>query len=164
LPLESNVKFLKVDYLDKLSLESVDGEIAKLVSQAKLPAAAYGFLNPGMRLLIQMRMTAYSKKHFSFSNEREFRLLVYAETDWLEFRAVRSTLVPYVSLGIRRKPSRYPDAKVKAMDSGRSDFIGRVVIGPSPNSNLSKSAVEFFFQKLKLNVEVVSSNIPYREW
>lgn len=47
---------------------------------------------------------------------------------------------------------------------GRSDFIDRVVIGPSPNKDLSHTAVDLFFRKQKLRVEVVSSAVPYREW
>jgi hypothetical protein len=91
----------------------------------------------------------------------------YPYTNWLEFRTIRSTLVPYVSLSIPRKHSGFSIAGMGQDNSGfvrRSDFIDRVIVGPSPNKDLSKTAVELFFQKLKMSVEVVSSTIPYRDW
>jgi hypothetical protein len=45
-----------------------------------------------------------------------------------------------------------------------TDFVSRVVIGPSPNADLSRAAVELFFQKHEMKVDVVSSAIPFRDW
>jgi hypothetical protein len=48
--------------------------------------------------------------------------------------------------------------------AGRWDFIDQVVIGPTANMDLSVAAVASFFRKQSMAVEVVSSNIPYRDW
>jgi hypothetical protein len=48
--------------------------------------------------------------------------------------------------------------------AGRWDFIDRVVVGPTPNKNLSFDAVSVFFEGNGMQVEVVPSAIPYRDW
>jgi hypothetical protein len=47
---------------------------------------------------------------------------------------------------------------------GRWQFVDHVIVGPSPNKNLSLNAVSLFFHKLNLNVQVTASEIPYRDW
>jgi hypothetical protein len=177
------VRFLKVDYLDTQTSQSVDREITQTLEMAETLLPFKNMTSGGIFRFLMQLMTC-AKKHISFSNEREFRLIldgVNGNNDWLDFRPTRSSLVPYVALGIPRKHSGAPktttdgettiltlseqmDSQILRKLGGRWDFIDRVVIGPSPNKDLSLAAVDLFFQKQNMNVEVVPSTIPYREW
>jgi hypothetical protein len=173
-----------VQYLDGQTPEELDAAISDGIYFATKSGKASSS-TPGRRFTLVMQFMACARKHFSFSSEREFRLLADAvyHANWMEFRAVRSTLVPYVPVSIPRKrasksaptdteederavtPQDLVEVFGNILESLRgTDFIGRVVIGPSPNADLSRAAVELFFQKQKMKVEVVSSAIPYRDW
>jgi hypothetical protein len=81
----------------------------------------------------------------------------------LDFHTTRTTLVAHVVLSIPEKKSQ----RAKDADDygdARSDFIDRVVIGPTSDKDLSLQAVRAFFVKRGLDVEVQSSKIPFRDW
>jgi hypothetical protein len=44
------------------------------------------------------------------------------------------------------------------------DFVAKVVVGPTTNMDLSIEAVKAFFRKLNLDVRVVPSSSPFRDW
>jgi len=175
---KSLIRFVKVNYLDTMTSATLDDTIATNITSAEELAKVMGKGHTsGAMLAFLMKLLACTKKHVSFSNEREFRLIVdgiYSSLNCIEFRGTRSTLVPYVPLSIPLKKAGVSEEKpvenlslseqVTKVLSGRSDFIDRVVIGPSPNKVLSKTAVELFFRKRNMTVEVVSSDIPYRDW
>jgi hypothetical protein len=166
-PNRSNVNYMKVDYVDSIGVEFLDKNIAVAIATSKVYMDK-GHDHPENIFKTVIDFIACSKKHPSFRNEREFRLLVdvFADFRYLEFRATRSTLVPYVPVSIPRRHSRYADSTEPIMSplAGRWDFIDRVVVGPTPNKNLSFDAVSAFFKKKEMQVEVVLSAIPYRDW
>ncbi len=93
------------------------------------------------------------RKHKSFQNEREYRLLVKGRY-WIErycrFRAKGSSLYPYIRVIFP------PEA---------GNFIKRVVVGPTPNMRLSMAAIKGFFTKYgEPNLTVVESQVPFRDW
>lgn len=120
-------------------------------------------------------LEACRRKHESFIAEHEYRLIVGSQNSLLkdlEFRSVRSTLVPYVELSI-------PDMSTLKMDDEEAelngefgigggytklDFVARVVVGPTTNMDLSIEAVKAFFRKRGLDVHVVPSSSPFRDW
>jgi len=114
--------------------------------------------------------TCFTKDQ-SFSNEREYRLLVsplYLHTryNFLEFRASRTTLIPYVNVAIpphaaQPLPRSLFDSLYSRSD--RTDFIDSIVIGPAPNSGLSKDAVECLLAKHSMKTQVATSKVPYRD-
>lgn len=160
----TEVKYGKIDYVDSIRVEVLDKDIAWAIGLSDLsplhtPLDFFELLIDGI---------ACFKKHPSFSNEREYRLLVdpFPDLRYVKFRATRSTLVPYVPVSIPRRHSRFSDSTGSIMLPlvGRWDFIDRVVVGPTPNKNLSLDAVSAFFEKNGMQVEVVPSAIPYRDW
>jgi hypothetical protein len=158
-PSRKGARFVEVEYVDEPTPESLDGEIESAIAWIKSATPQKG-VTDGQKFRFIMQRLACSKKHPSFSNEREFRLIldgVYQNTNWIEFRTARSTLVPYVSLSI-------PVKATSTLKFGGSDFIDHVIVGPSPNMDLSQSAVWTYFQKLKIDIEVGQSKAPYREW
>ena len=124
------------------------------------------------RVLIEAQ--ASSRKHSSFSHEREYRITVHPNLVpefSLDFRPAGTTLVPFVKLGIPEKRSGYENANYERPSAasilggrGRFQFIDRVVIGPTPNAYLSMRAVREYFNHMRLDVEVVRSDIPFRDW
>jgi hypothetical protein len=149
------VRLEKVDYKpvsDELPI--IDSEIAELVAQADEMLSSSEGRTMSRRserednFAAVANMTACKRKHPSFCDEHEYRLIVdpmFAKAGHLQFRPARSTLVPYIELSI-------PTA----------DFISEVVIGPSSNTELSLQAVRAFFKQLQLQVDVNDCRIPFR--
>jgi hypothetical protein len=119
----------------------------------------------------ELELLACFKKDHSFNNEGEFRLVVSDVLGYpsaLEFRPVRSTLVPYVVIGIPREGSQFkdqPDDSRNIFGHGeRRHFVDRIVVGPTTNMGLSCQSVNHCCAKYGLNIEVVPSKIPFRDW
>ncbi|MGO9338426.1 MAG: DUF2971 domain-containing protein [Terracidiphilus sp.] len=116
---------------------------------------------------------ACRRKHESFSAEREYRLIISGTpSKFLEFRPVRSTLIPYVQLSIPDMSPLKMDDKEDELNGEfgigggykKLDFVAKVFVGPTSNTDLSIDAVEAFFRKQNLDVRVVPSNCPFRDW
>ncbi|WP_213804737.1 DUF2971 domain-containing protein [Granulicella sp. dw_53] len=174
--IKPTITFQAIDYVDVSHVESLDEDIEKLVSltlevrnSLKTPTVETG-VSVFFRLVLE-RM-AYFKKHPSFSNEREYRLLVdhvFNDSTHVEFCPTRSTLRPYISLNIPRRHSGHeglprPPFDLRSVLSGRWDFIDRVVVGPTANIDLSVESVDAFFLKNHMYVQVRPSQIPFRDW
>ena len=102
-------------------------------------------------------------KHTGFRSEQEYRLLL-PDVTWqshlVEFRSTRSSMVPYVELSI---PSS-PDAPLTPAGIAW-DAMVEMIVGPTPNSALTVSAVQAFCRSIRLDgVIVKASQIPYRDW
>jgi hypothetical protein len=153
------VSFGRIDYIDGSTIQSLDDDIATAIGES-MPTHIRSHYFKG---IVEGR--ASFKKHPSFLNEREYRLLVspivWADY-YLDFRTTRSTLVPFIRVSIPRRHSNYVDSPKFVL--ARWDFIDRVVVGPTSNKSLSCDAVSSFFRKHGMEVEVVSSSIPYRDW
>jgi hypothetical protein len=171
------VKIAKIEYIDKTAQESLDQDISTAIKEARAEAVEFagiksgqvehdeGATSPARLFESVMQRRAGFKKNPSFSNESEYRLLVDSSV-WnrrlLDFRTTRSTLVPFLRVDIPRclsKPKPWPQENADAA------FIGRVVIGPTPNTELSRQAVlAFLYREGLKNVDVKTSEIPYRDW
>lgn len=172
------LSFRKIDYLDASEIQSLDNEINAAIGESfrnaeedrDRPPNPYFNIStpPSVYFKTIIEGVASFKKHPSFINEREYRILVdsiFWQINRLEFRTTRSMLVPFVSVKIPLRDSRHPDKPlVRPPGEGRWDFIDRVVLGPTANKKLSLDAVSAFFIKNRMHVEVVSSTIPYRDW
>jgi hypothetical protein len=102
-------------------------------------------------------------KHIGFKEENEWRIVIVDEdgltSKRTRFRQGRSTMIPYVEVSWR--------------DNGLPNPIRRILVGPSPNKDEAKRAVEMLLERYRIpvktedcpgGVEVVSSKIPYRNW
>lgn len=170
-PESPSVVFNEVDYTDPNSLSKLDAEIYVIVGAAKKIAEQSGKNTPSLQNAIKFvaeRIACFSK-HPSFGAEQEFRIVVdsaFGQHDFFGFRQSQSSLIPYVVVSIPRRESGHSKDPSKNQFSplvGRWQFIDRVVIGPTPNKELSRQAVDAFFRKLKLHVEVATSDVPYRD-
>ena len=140
------VTFKAIEYLDASRPQSLDSEISTAVERAILMAREnldvqrHRIEEPADYFGMMIEQLAGFKKHPSFSNEREYRLLLDG-TLWnrmyLEFRPTRPTLVPYIPVHLPRE-SRARSRTEKSFlgpYSAHWDFIDRVVIGPPPIRN-----------------------------
>jgi hypothetical protein len=104
---------------------------------------------------ISSRSSLY--KHPAFQAEEEYRLiappLVFSGAS-IRCRCSRTTVIPFVSLLLPpvEKSDRYVDS-----------FISEIIVGPTPNAELTENALRMFFQSKGWNVSISSSPIPYRD-
>jgi Protein of unknown function (DUF2971) len=171
------VSVAKIEYIDKTATEFLDRDISQAIEEVKAgPTDFAGNTSapgeheeplhaPARLFAAAIQRRAGFKKSPSFSNESEYRLLVNSST-WnrrlLEFRAMRSALVPFLPVEVPRLVSE--PQPLPQIDE-YPEFIARVVIGPTPNMELSRQAVSAFLLKEGLKKAVVKpSEIPYRDW
>jgi Protein of unknown function (DUF2971) len=119
-------------------LDIINGDVVRAV-------AGEGLINHGTPFY----------KHASFKDEAEWRVVLWSRPGYespleVEFRMGASTLVPFAHLRL---------ASVAA------HFLKKVIVGPTPNMDLSASAAEGFLRSSGLeSVSVHTSQVPYRSW
>ncbi|MEI8665565.1 DUF2971 domain-containing protein [Pseudoalteromonas sp. B28] len=98
------------------------------------------------KVIMQMKVACTLMKDSSFSDESEWRYVIYGERhENICLRSSEYYLIPYVNLNIE------------------NESFKQIVIGPNPHSELSKKSIELLLSKSGLQrVNVVKSNIPYR--
>jgi len=128
-----------------------DTEIKTLIEEtaqaARAPGDVFSFLQKFMSL-------APIFKHSSFKAEDEWRLFTILPllSEQAQFRAGKSFIVPYRKFSL-------------AESSDEPLPIRRVVVGPTPHSDLSERTVRAcLFNHGVKSSEVVKSDIPYRDW
>jgi hypothetical protein len=126
--LGTEVSFGEVEYIDPNSVGSVGGIIDEKAEMAMKRVHSYrSELKSAFAPRVfkrELELLACFKKDHSFSNEGECRLVVSdlrACLSALEFRPVRSTLVPYVVMGVPREGR---NSKINPMTA--ATFLGMV--------------------------------------
>jgi hypothetical protein len=160
------VTFGKVGYVDTRDTAVVDGIVYLAYETAKREFAkgkTQWTLNDHFRWTLDY--IGCINKEKSFEVEDEWRLLLpyvkYRENN-IQFRTVRSTIIPYVAMTI---PSlgetgiMYDFEKRKPWSAIRS-----VVVGPTANMELTVRSLKAFFALHRMNIEVIESRVPYRDW
>jgi hypothetical protein len=104
-------------------------------------------------------------KHASFESEMEYRLL--APPRWfsgksIRYRCSRTTVIPYVDLLMPEwgKTKHGPSRSSPTFDDY---FIEEVVVGPTPNPDLTVSALSGMFMGLSVVVPVRKTSVPFRD-
>jgi len=88
-------------------------------------------------------------KHSSFSEEKEWRLILSAELAYpkVSYREGATMMIPYVVLKI-----------------GTGKVFNSVLLGPSENVDLALSSLTGFLAQQEICKAIAPSYIPYREW
>lgn len=92
-------------------------------------------------------------KDESFIEEQEWRLISSAtgKEKNMAFREGEFSLIPYLNFNLS--------------DKNNKDCLTKIVVGPSPHTDLAMNSLAMFLKQNKFsNVEVVSSRIPFRNW
>jgi hypothetical protein len=159
------VSFGRVGYLSAEDTTRIDDIIYKAYARAKDMVAkphSWGVLNDHFRWAVDSFACANKLKAFEI--EGELRLLTYLRyrEKNIRFRTVRSTLIPYVKMTV---PSQSGAGFDLDFDKKKPwNAIQSVMIGPTANMALTKRSVEAFFALQGMDVRVVESNVPYRDW
>jgi hypothetical protein len=88
-------------------------------------------------------------KHSSFSEEKEWRLIMSAEFAYpkVKYREGATMMIPYVALKV-----------------GEGKVFGNIILGPCENVQLALDSMVGFLGHHKICKAVSPSFIPYREW
>jgi hypothetical protein len=171
-----SVEFRAIKYLDPLDVSAVD----EMIRHALNVAADWSLddreikeaFNENYRFWLDIEAFAAITKHISFEAERESRLVVWDSCEFdgsLHYRASRSTLIPYVMLGLADPKSflggvGHKKSFLPISDQFQPYFIDNVTIGPTPHPGLSKDSLDSLFDQANRDVVVHSSEVPYRDW
>lgn len=97
----------------------------------------------------ELAKIAAQLKDVSFQDENEYRFIYIgskSEFENIEFRSNQSLIIPYRILKIE------------------NDSIKNIVIGPSLNQIQNLNSINLLKESLKMNFEIITSDIPYRGW
>ena len=107
-------------------------------------------------------------KHSGFETEKEIRLIAPPHLFTgasLRFRFPRSTVIPYLEVLMPKR--KHEEVRPVGRMLGLKDdsyFIDSVVVGPTPNPELTVKAVKLLFESKQVDdVAVLESDIPYRD-
>ena len=110
-------------------------------------------------------------KHSGFKSEQEIRLIappLFLSGASVKFRCPRTTVIPYVEV-LMPKRKVEPLRSIESIVGQRFDkyyddyFIDSVLIGPTPNPDLTVKAIQLLFESRAVRVTVLESDIPYRD-
>ncbi|KAA1153941.1 DUF2971 domain-containing protein [Pseudoalteromonas sp. FUC4] len=144
----NNSLLYPVIYNDKFKSEYAEHILKLGIDKCVDFTEANSFINQKVssEVIMQMKAACTLMKDSSFSEESEWRYVVYGEKhDNIYLRSSEYYLIPYVELKIE------------------NECFKQIVIGPNPHSELSKKSIELLLSKSGLQkVNVVKSTIPYR--
>jgi hypothetical protein len=160
------VSFGKVGYVDTRDTEIIDRVIYSAYESAKREVArgkTPWVLNEHFRWALDYLGCINKEK--SFEVEDEWRLLlphVRSRETNIQFRTVRSTIIPYVAMTVPNLTETgimHDFEKTKLWNA-----IQSVVVGPTANMDLTVRSLMALFALRRMNVQIVESRVPYRDW
>lgn len=131
------------EYIDSDETSHDLDEIFELIEKQELTFALY------------LLHKAAFMKHPKFKNEKEYRLAILLKSisqKEVFYREGHSMIMPYL--------------KIKLTDTDKIPLpIKRIIVGPTPNRNLVKKAIEKMILAYGISsCEVLMSKVPYRPW
>jgi len=155
-------QFFKIRYLTENDLSEIDLSIDDTLQLGAQAHGLMGFHGPLSReqvVLAWFAVIAPAYKNSAYRDEKEWRMVLHKSHKPMpgqRFRAGKSTVIPYVEVELGR-----------VSDQKLSDqyMIRKVLVGPTPNPDLSVEALQsLFLSKGHQEVLVEKSTIPYRHW
>jgi hypothetical protein len=152
---------MKVRYLDKGNYAALDPAIDKALNMAAQLEGRQGFFGPTQHKDVAraaLSLLAASYRHAAFRHECEWRLVVnkpHKPMPGQRFRPGKSTLIPYVEVDLNRNLK---------FELSEKYMLRKVIVGPTPNPELSVEALLGLFASIGEEVEVHQSSIPFRNW
>jgi hypothetical protein len=150
----------KIRYLGEEDATDLSKELDVVMGFS--PSIKQGFPGPVYKedvAIAILGMVAPSIKHSAFRGENEWRLILtkpHKPMPHQRFRPGISTIVPYIEAILNRDSNSNPPAKY---------IIRRIVIGPTPNRDLSVRSLQALFTSVgHPEVQIDPSEIPYRHW
>ncbi len=105
-------------------------------------------------------------KHASFASEVEYRLTapisLFSTEPAIHFRSSRTTVIPYkILLMPEWGNSQYGSGVATGIFNDH--FIEHIMVGPTPNPDLTVEALRLLFTRKRLSPLIVKTDIPYRD-
>jgi DUF2971 family protein len=155
-------RLMKVRYLGGGMADDLDSMIDNALELGRELDGQPGFFGKIERVdaaRAALSLLAPSYKNHAFKHECEWRMIFHKPHKPMpgqRFRAGASSLVPYIEIDLNRDLEfKFPEKYL----------LTKVVIGPTPNPQLSKDAIQnLFAAKGHPEVVVEVSSIPYRDW
>ena len=178
----TRAKLGAVQYVDRRYKEKIFSLVQEAVNRLERDRDELDFQNPAVAssfndvdaLAGHLEDIAVLTKHPGFSGEKEYRL--YISSAWIfepliKHRPTRTTLVPYLPLSI---DMRSIDQHRKAINEelnpiydtvklNRHPSIDHIRIGPTPNPELTQASLRQMFTGKGWDVEIKTSEVPYRD-
>lgn len=107
------------------------------------------FIGSAETLMKLNKLSTYVKDE-SFKDEQECRLVCNIGVENVKYREGKSMIIPYVELGLSDCNGKLP--------------ISKIIVGPTPHSELSKMSIKSLLKSDGYKIDVESSNLPYRSW
>jgi len=149
----------KIEYVDDTTLTTIDWAINAAVHFASQIEHSVAGVSKQDMIVGWLSVLAPSFKHTAFRDESEWRLILskpHKPMPGQRFRVGKSTLVPFIEVELNKDSHRKP---------ADAYMIHEVVVGPTPNAELSMEALRALFEsKDQPQVRVEKSAIPYRHW
>lgn len=162
-PLFVGGKLAKVRYVNESDTTQIDLAIDYALQFGAMLHGSQGFsgqtLTKGQVAMAWFYITAPIFKNPAFRAESEWRMVLskpHKPMPGVRFGLGKSSIVPYIEVVLNR------DSKFELPNEY---MIGKVLIGPTPNPDLSVEAVNSLFAyNGHSEVVVEKSKIPYRHW
>ena len=156
------IEFGAVNYLGQHSTETMDGVIRDCICSAHN--------QPWLSVLATdlchyLENRAIFFKDQAFASENEFRLVLGYVADGrpYKYRVNDSTLVPYLVAEILNHDD--PDDVYEKTDPAVPwNAVARVIVGPAADKRLTADSLKAYFKSKKMDVKVVTTKIPFRDW
>ena len=104
-------------------------------------------------------------KHPGFASEKEQRLVapihIFPSTD-IHYRSSKTTVVPYAEVRMP-KGGQERNGLPKHAPSFSDYYIAEVIVGPTPNPDLTSGALQHLFARKNVPVVVRPSAVPFRD-
>lgn len=167
------IEFQPVEYVSADDSPAADVLIENVLEDARQMALeeatqAKLFEPSTMADLVWHALDQYASrtKHISFAGEREYRLLAStydAVSEIVKYRSSRTTLVPYIPVCLPNPDAYLAAHLLPQYGKWNPYFIDSVTIGPTPNPELSADAVLGVFVGSLVDVDIKSSEVPFRD-
>jgi hypothetical protein len=112
-------------------------------------------------------------KHSAFEAENEYRLIATSarlDGNDVKFRCSKTTVIPYLELYLpESEEDKMGDRTILKEEPSRSEvtrydyFIREIIVGPTPNPDLTVGALTSMFQSRLFGPKIRKSTIPFRD-
>ncbi|MBD3337890.1 MAG: DUF2971 domain-containing protein, partial [Candidatus Lokiarchaeota archaeon] len=149
-------------YKDENKKDYIDSIIQSVFNSILTSSAKQSDKNTSLSKIFTNAFKEYTEKVIkigsifksdSFSEESEWRLVYYKRKETasldIKFRNGNAMIIPYIEFPLENKYKTTP--------------ITKIIVGPSPNQDISIESVSRFLSSSNIRCEVEKSNIPFRK-
>lgn len=154
--LDTSVFFNNVEYIDSLKIKRLR-EYVELLFKIKDISNKASQEEESKELIniisLQILLIGYFSKENCFSDEHEFRVIIYIKDsprDIIKYRIYNGIIIPFIEIELKDKTTELLPIK-------------EIVIGPKINIDIAKEGIDYFLKKVSYKkIKILNSKIPLR--